>query len=304
VALVGPTGSGKSAVALELAPLLGGEIVTVDSMQVYRGMDIGTAKPTAADQTRVKHHLIDLLDLNQTFDAAAFRQAALPVIDRLIAAGKTPILCGGTGFYLAAVRDGLASEPARNAALRAELESAPLDQLVAELRRLDAAAYAKIDLRNRRRVVRALEVVRLTGRPFARERARRMKDTEPNGPDEASWHVFGLLRDPSDLKARIEMRVEQMFDQGLVAETRALLDVGLAQNRTALQAIGYRQVVEHLRGERSLAETKALILSRTRQLAKKQLTWFRRQLRVTWLDVEADESAQQTAERVARRLPE
>ncbi|MCL4177623.1 MAG: tRNA (adenosine(37)-N6)-dimethylallyltransferase MiaA [Verrucomicrobia bacterium] len=301
IALVGPSGCGKSGVALELALLVNGEIVTVDSMQVYRGMDIGTAKPGRAEQARIRHHLIDLLELDRAFDAAAFSEAAVPLIDALRAGGKTPILCGGTGFYFAALLGGLAPAPAGDPGLRRELEKAPLNLLLEELQRLDPGAYATIDRRNRRRVVRAVEVVRLTGKPFSQQRPGVSPAVLGSAWRDAScWQVFGLLREAEDLKTRIENRVEEMFEQGLVAETRRLLAAGLARNRTAMQAIGYRQVVEYLRGDRSLAETKERIKSKTRQLARKQMTWFRRQMRVTWLDVGADESDRQIAARIER----
>ncbi len=303
VALVGPSASGKSGVALELALFQGAEVVSVDSMQVYRGMDIGTAKPSAADQARVPHHLIDLTEVDTGFDAAAFRAAALPVIDGIIARGKTPLLCGGPGFYYAALLKGLGCAPAGSPALRAQLESATTDQLLEELRHCDPPAFQRVDRQNRRRVLRAVEVFRLTGRPFSEQRP------SPTAPaavhpvgDQRMWRIFGLLRSAEDLRARIEMRVKSMFDQGLLEETRRLMAAGLEQNRTALQAIGYRQCVEHLRGERSLAATRELIQTRTRHLARRQMTWFRRQMRVTWLSVGQDEEATETATRILRLL--
>jgi tRNA dimethylallyltransferase len=302
VALVGPSASGKSGVALELALLLGAEVVSVDSMQVYRGMDIGTAKPTAAEQARVPHHLLDLTEVGTGFDVAAFRAAALPVIDDILARGKRPLLCGGTGFYFAALLGGLGCAPASSPELRAQLESAPLDQLLEELRRCDPAGFEVVDRRNRRRVMRAVEVFRLTGRPFSEQR--RSPPAAPSHPveDQRRWRIFGLLRTAEDLRARIEARVKTMFDQGLVEETRRLLALGLEHNRVALQAIGYRQCVEHLRGERSLAATRELIQTRTRQFARRQMTWFRRRLRVTWLTVGKEEAANETATRISKLL--
>ena len=301
VAVVGATASGKSAVALELALALDGEVVSVDSMQVYRGMDLGTAKANAADQARLRHHLIDLVDVGQGFDAAAFRDAALPLIESLLARGKTPVLCGGTGLYFVALRHGLGVAPGSSSELRRTLEEASLDELLDELHRRDPLLYSSIDRRNRRRVVRAVEVVRLTASPFSAQRSSWPRpDLDQTGEIEDGWQSFGLLRAPDELAARIDARVEQMLEHGLIAETRRLLDLGLAENRTAMQAIGYRQVVEHLRGERSLAETKELIKRKTRQLAKRQMTWFRRQMRVTWLNVRADETNAEIAGRIAQ----
>lgn len=285
-----------------MAPLLDGEIVSVDSMQVYRGMDIATAKPDELARKQVHHHLIDFVDLDQPCDAASFREAAIPVIDELLKRGKTPILCGGTGFYFAALGGRLSAEPGSDPVLRAELEALTTDWLLDELRRVDPDTYESVDRRNRRRVVRAVEAFRLTGRPFSRLRSGASSAPVIPWANESSWKTFGLLRSRADLKARIEARVDEMFARGLVAETERLMARGLERNRTALQAIGYRQVIEHLRGERSLAGTRDLIKSRTRQFAKRQMTWFRRQMRVTWMEVAADESARQTAGRIARML--
>jgi tRNA dimethylallyltransferase len=302
VALVGPTASGKSAVALELAPWINGEIVSVDSMQVYRGMDVGTAKPDARARNLVSHHLIDIFDLNQPSDAATFRDAALPAIDDILARGRTPILCGGTGFYFA-VLCGRLADVAGSRPTRVELEATPNERLLDELLQRDPETYARIDRRNRRRLIRAVEVLRLTGRPLANPRTR----ATGSGParawaNEASWTAIGLMREAEDLKARIESRVDEMFDRGLVAETQRLLANGLETNRVALQAIGYRQVVDYLRGDRALPETRDLVKSKTRQLAKRQMTWFRRQMRVTWLKVGPDESPVETADRIARLI--
>ncbi|MGA2176801.1 MAG: tRNA (adenosine(37)-N6)-dimethylallyltransferase MiaA [Verrucomicrobiota bacterium] len=275
--LAGPTAAGKSAVALELASLLGSEIISVDSMQVYRGLDIGTAKPTAADRQRARHHLIDVADLDQSFDAAQFVRLAAAAVHEIQGRGRRPIFCGGTGLYFKAYLEGLGEAPPKDPAIRAQLEAVPLPELLDELQRADPAAFQAIDRRNPRRVIRALEVIRLTGRPFSAQRAR-WNNAPPQGP-----RVIGLTRPAGELVERIHQRVDEMFRRGLVAETESLLARGLAQNPTAMQALGYRQVVEHLRGERGLAETIELVKIRTRQFAKRQLTWFRRQMRLEWL---------------------
>jgi tRNA dimethylallyltransferase len=304
VALVGPSASGKSAVATELALLLEGEVVSVDSMQVYRGMDIGTAKPTATDQARVRHHLIDVVDLTVGFDAAAFRAAAIPVIDAILERQKTAILCGGTGFYFGALFRGLGTAPASSSELRAEFEKKSTASLLDELRRCDPAAYDAIDRQNRRRVIRAVEVFRLTGQPFSQQRPRPpTPGARHPAENESAWRTFGLLRSADDLRARIGARVDAMLRQGLVDETQRLLAAGLDQNQTALQAIGYRQTVEYLQGERSLEATRELIKSRTRQFARRQMTWFRRKMNVTWISVDSTEPAAETARRIARSLP-
>jgi tRNA dimethylallyltransferase len=295
--LGGPTGAGKSEVALLLAERLRGEIVSVDSMQVYRGLDIGTAKPGAGERARVAHHLLDVIDLTEPFDAAKFVTLARDAIGQIHAREHFPILCGGTGLYFKALRDGLGQAPPADPALRSELEAAPLAELLRELAERDPVTFARIDQRNARRVVRALEVIRLTGKPFSGQRAS-WPEEKPLHPEPESSRFFALSRSADDLRARIDARVDQMFAQGLVAETTQLLENGLAQNQTAMQAIGYRQVVEHLRGERSLEETIQLIKTRTRQFAKRQMTWFRRQLPVTWVHVQMGEPAEQIADRI------
>jgi tRNA dimethylallyltransferase len=280
--LAGPTASGKSAVALALAERLGGEIISVDSMQVYRGMDIGTAKPGPAELQRARHHLIDVAGLDETFDAARFVQLAGAAAAEIQARGRVPIFCGGTGLYFKAYREGLGEAPPADAALRAALEAQPLAELLAELERSDPATFQRIDKKNPRRVVRAVEVIRMTGRPFSAQRA---AWADPAGR-RSSGADFCLTRPAGELRERIARRVEEMFAKGLVAETESLLGRGLEQNPTARQALGYRQAIEHLRGRRGLAETKELVKIRTRQFAKRQLTWFRRQMRLEWITLE------------------
>lgn len=274
VFLAGPTAVGKSAVALALAELLGGEIISVDSMQVYRGLDLGTAKPSAAERARVRHHLLDVVELTGAFDAAQFVRLAEAAVKDIQGRGRAPIFCGGTGLYLKAWLGGLGEAPPSDARVRAELEAAPLAELLVELAHRDPATYERIDRQNPRRVIRALEVIRLTGKPFSSQRAE-----WPSRKPDQGMPVLCLTREPADLRARIEARVDAMFAAGLVDETRALLTRGLATNRNALQALGYRQVVEHLRGERGRPETVALVKTKTWQFARRQGTWFRGQLR-------------------------
>ncbi len=293
--LVGPTASGKSAVALALAEKLGGEIISVDSMQVYRGLDLGTAKPGADERARAPHHLIDVVELTAPFDAAKFVEHARRAEQEIQGRGRIPIFCGGTGLYLKAYLEGLGEAPPSDAAVRQELEATPLDTLLRELQQRDPATYERIDRQNPRRVVRALEVIRLTGQPFSEQRA--AWNHEPRIANH-ELPLLGLLRAPADLHARIHQRVDEMFARGLVAETRALLAHGLEENRTAMQAIGYRQVVEHLRGARPLAETVELVKIKTRQYAKRQMTWFRRQLSVRWISVSPHDTAAESVEKI------
>lgn len=300
IALVGPTAVGKSEVGLLLAERLGGEIVTVDSMQVYRGLDLGTAKPGAGERSRVPHHLIDVADLNEPFDAAKFVRLASEAIRDIQSRGRIPILCGGTGFYFKALRDGLGDSPEGNTGLRAELEAIPLAELLQELAERDPVTFGRIDRSNARRVIRAVEVIRLTGRRFSEMQSR--PDSAPPVASVRRDPIFGLMRSSEDLRTRIEARVDAMFERGLVSETRRLLDCGLASNPTAMQALGYRQVVGHLRGERSLQDTIALVKQRTWQFARRQMTWFRRQLPVTWIQWEAGCPAEAIVDRVTSLL--
>ena len=301
VFLAGPTAVGKSAVALLLAERLNGEIISVDSMQVYRGLDLGTAKPTTADRARVPHHLIDVVELDAGFDAAEFARRAEIAVKEIQSRGCVPIFCGGTGFYFKAYLEGLGEAPPADAAVRAELAATPLAELLRELEQRDPVAFAKIDRQNPRRVIRALEVIRITGKPFSQQRsdwshAGRNPESRIQNP-ESSFIAFH--RASADLRARINARVEAMFRAGLVAETEHLLTRGLAKNVTAMQAIGYRQVVEHLRGERGLAETIALVQTRTWQFARRQMTWYRRQAGLKWLAVASETTADNLADQLA-----
>jgi tRNA dimethylallyltransferase len=295
VFIAGPTAVGKSAVAFALAQQIGGEIISVDSMQVYRGLDIGTAKPTAGEQAKVRHHLIDVVDLTAPFDAAMFCALAKPAAAEIQARGRIPIFCGGTGLYFKAYLEGLGDAPPADENVRAELEKIPLVDLLVELKARDSVTFQRIDQRNPRRVIRALEVIRVTGKPFSEQRAKWEKATTPV---ERSGRLLGLARAPDDLKGRIHSRVDEMFKLGLVDETKRLLEAGLEQNKTAMQAIGYRQVVEHLRGERSLPDTIELIKTKTRQFSKRQMTWFRRQMDLTWLTIGPCDDGQMVAQRI------
>jgi tRNA dimethylallyltransferase len=297
--LAGPTAVGKSEIALCLARQLDGEIISVDSMQVYRGLDVGTAKPSPEEHRLVPHHLIDVAGLGERFDAARFASLARIAIAEIHSRRRLPILSGGTGLYFKVFLEGLGDAPAADPLLRAELGATPLPELLRELELRDRPTFEKIDRQNPRRVVRALEVIRLTGRPFSGQRAAWVGQSSNNdGAPPTGQVFFALARQPADLHARINARVDNMFRNGLVAETARLLELGLAENPTAMQAIGYRQVVEHLRGRRSLEDTVELVKLRTRQFAKRQMTWFRRQARPVWLQLAPQDAAATAAGRV------
>ena len=237
VFLVGPTAVGKSAVALEVAEALDAEIVSTDSMQVYRGMDIGTAKPTAAERALMPHHLIDVCEVSDVFDAKQFVELAGKVITDIHSRGKTALVVGGTGLYVRALRHGLFEGPPRNAKLRARLEAMTAPQLFEELQRVDPQTAKVIDRHNPRRLVRALEVFHQTGKPISELQNEWAKD----GPENEMSPIVCLNRTREDLHARIERRIDEQIAVGWVGEVRQLLTHGLEKNAIAMQAAGYRR---------------------------------------------------------------
>lgn len=277
VAIVGPTASGKSTVALRAAERTGGEIVSADSRQVYRGMDIGTAKPTAEEQRRVRHHCIDLVDPGEPYDAARFQRDGRAALAAIAARGKTGYVVGGTGLYVRALLDGLALEAApTNSSLRASLEARVSREGAAGLHRelvaIDPAAAERVDVRNARRVVRYLELALLAGRVPA-ERGERVA-----GPR------IGLAPPRGWLDARIDARVRRMVDDGVLEETRRLVERGLDPRLPSMSAHGYVHWAAHLRGERTLDEAIAATARDVRAYSRRQMTWFRRDPEIRWVD--------------------
>jgi tRNA dimethylallyltransferase len=301
--LVGPTAVGKSAVALALAVRLDAEIVSADSMQVYRGMDIGTAKPSPAERAAVPHHLVDTVEVGERFDVARYVALARAAIAGIQQRGRTPLIVGGSGLYLRALTEGLGEAPDADPALRAELEAMGRERVLDGLRRADPEAAERIGPHNFRRLVRALEICRLTGRKSSDLRREWTTASGRDGVADPRPLMHGLERDRADLYARCDARAEAMFRAGLVDEVRSLLPRGLAENSTARQALGYKEVVAHLQGEATLEETIALVKTRTRQFAKRQITWFRHQARVEWLHVGAGEDTATVADRLASSWP-
>jgi tRNA dimethylallyltransferase len=280
-ALVGPTASGKSQAALELAGQLGAEICSVDSMLVYRGMDIGTAKPTARERAAVPHHLLDLAAPSERFTVARFQDAARAAIDDVRARGAVPLLVGGSGLYFRAVADDLVF-PGEDARVRAELEleadTAGVEALYRRLEDLDPVAAAKIDPGNVRRVVRALEVAAITGSAFS-EFAAAWERYDPSRVRVAGIRVPAAL-----LGARIAERVDSMLALGWLEEVEGLLARGFGSWLTSTQAVGYSELARHLDGRLSLEEAWEGTVRRTKNLARRQMAWFRRDPRVRWFD--------------------
>ncbi len=287
VAVVGSTASGKSAVAMAAARKLGDvDLVSVDSMQVYRGMDIGTAKPTRAERAEVRHHLLDLVEPTDEFAVADFRDAYAAALDQIARTGRRALLVGGTGLYHRVVIDDF-DLPGQWPAIRSELEAdANTAELFDRLQQLDPVATTKIEPGNRRRIVRALEVSLGSGRPFS--------SFGPGVDDYPASAVAQIgVRWPRDvITDRIAERVRRMVDDGLVAEVQALAEAGLS--RTAAQALGYKEILAMLNGQMSEDEAIATIITRTRQFAVRQERWFRRDPRVRWIDVEHDAVAEAT----------
>ena len=294
--LTGATASGKSALAMHLAKRLGGEIISVDSMQVYCGLNIGTAKPSAEEQAEVPHHLIDVAQLSEAFDAAQFVRLAKSASESISSRGRIPIFCGGTGLYFRALMEGLGNSPPSDELLRDELSLLPFESLVAELKIKDPKAAKQIDLKNPRRVLRAVEVIRLTGRPYSEQRIG--WDKLKRAPE----NLFCINREVDVLNQRIHKRVDEMFSLGLIEETQILIKQGLRDNRNACQALGYRQVLDLLDGELSLESVVDKIKIKTRQFAKRQRSWFRNQMQCDLLNWPEDENVDSFCELLLGRI--
>jgi tRNA dimethylallyltransferase len=278
VAVVGATASGKSALALDLAQRLDGEVVNADAMQLYRGMDIGTAKLTPEERRGIAHHQLDVLDVRQEASVAAYQRAARADLEAILARGRVPIVAGGSGLYVRAALDRLdipPTDPAVRAAWTRRLEEEGVAALFARLVDADPVAAAAIEPNNGRRIVRALEVIELTGRPFSATMPRR-EHLRPTV-------TIGLAVPRPTLDERIAVRVQRMWQQGLLDEVRALEAQGLREGRTASRALGYGQALAELDGEMSTTEAQEATITATRRFVRRQESWFRPDPRVHWL---------------------
>lgn len=272
VVIVGPTAVGKTEISIQLAERMNGEIVSADSRLFYRGMDIGTAKPTPEERARVPHHLVDVADPRETWSLALFQKAAAEAIAAIHARGRTPFLVGGSGQYIHAVTRGwtppaAAPDPSVRAELQAQAETKGPYWLYEELQKLDPAAAEKIDPRNVRRTIRALEVIRLTGRKFSEQRG------QAEGPYRTL--TIGLTRPRPELYARLDARIESMFAAGLLEEVRRLLEAGVSPTLPAMTSIGYGECVAVLAGRLTVEEAKAGMRRRTRVFVRRQANWFK-----------------------------
>ena len=280
IVICGATATGKSDLAVALAQDIDAEIINADSMQLYKGMNIGTAKITSEEQKGIPHHLMDLLEVTQDANVAWYQENARAAITEIHGRGKSAIVVGGTGLYIKAILDELNfpnTDPVVRAELELEFATKGIGPLFERLEKLDPAAALAIDKANSRRVIRALEVIKITGKPFTANLPREESSRYPHAQQ------FGLVMDRDALSERISLRVERMWEKGLVAEAEKLMAAGIAQGVTAQRALGYAQVIAQIEGKVTEEEAKEETKRATRQYARRQETWFSRDERITWI---------------------
>ena len=284
VCIVGPTACGKTKLGIELAKKYHGEVVSADSMQLYRGMTIGTAAPTAEETEGIPHHMIAVADPREAYSVARFVEEASVCVDDILARGKLPIIVGGTGLYLDALVAGRSFASGESAGetrqrLKERLEQEGIDALHAELARIDPIAAARLHKNNQKRILRALEIYYETGKTITEHDA----ESQKIPPRYRAVYIGLAFEDRADMRTLIDRRVDLMMEQGLAAEVQALVDSGVSRDTTALQAIGYKELLSALDGERSMEEAVEEIKLRSRQYAKRQLTWLRRNDAIHWI---------------------
>ncbi len=289
ICVVGPTATGKTKMGVALAKRFGGEVVSVDSMQIYRGMTIGTAAPTAEEMDGVRHHMVAIADPAESWSVARFTEQADLCIGDILRRGGRPVLVGGTGLYLDSILSGRTFAPGHSGgeirkSLQAELAREGIESLYRQLREIDPETAARLPIRDEKRILRALEVYRETGETLTAHDAR----TRLRPPKYRACTIGLTFRDRADLYARIDRRVDTMVERGLLREVETLLQTGLPETATALQAIGYKQFLSVYRGDTPVSEAVAEVKLRSRQYAKRQLTWLRRKDDIHWLLWEKD----------------
>lgn len=301
ILILGVTASGKGRLGLELAKRLDGEIVSIDSMKVYRRMDIGTAKPSTEARATVPYHMIDVVEPSEAFSVGLFCDQARVAIDGIRRRGKNVVAVGGTALYIKALLYGLFEGPGSDERIRNELraraEGEGLGRLHWELAQIDPATADRVHRNDAKRIIRALEVYQLTGKPIS---SFQKQFESPNALDE--WVLIGLRREKALESRRINARVKRMIEQGLVDEVRSLLDEDRPLSQQARAAIGYAEMIEHVEGRISLDDATEQIKKNTRRLAKGQRTWFKTFREVNWIDIEEDESVESVMERAERLL--
>ena len=297
--LAGPTASGKTAVGIWLAQRLGAEIVCLDSMTLYRGMNIGTAKPSAEERADVPHHLLDLKEPHEEFSTAEYLAAALKVCEEIVARDRVPLFVGGTGLYLRSLLRGVFEGPSANWDLRRRWEEVAAEHgptaLHAQLALIDPPTAQRLHPNDQRRVIRALEIHTLTGRP-----ASELQQEVPLPPNQRPRHVYWLNPDRDQLRTRIDRRIDAMIAAGLVQEVVTLLQSPLGLGRTARQALGYREILDHLERGLPLSEAISQLKTHTHQFAKRQWTWFRNLEELTPVDLRGDESPERVGEQILK----
>lgn len=297
--LIGPTAVGKTETAVLFAKKINAEIISCDSMQIYKGMDIITSKPSRSLRRKARHHLIDALSLKEEYNVSNYRKDAIKIIRDIYSRGKVPLFVGGTGLYMAVLIDGIFEVKAQDNALRNKLfkqaQSKAKDYLYNRLSRVDPQAAAKIHPNDIKRIIRAIEVFKITGKPISALQKQRTGLSK-----EYDVVIFGLNMDRDKLYQRIDGRVDKMFKQGLVSEAKKLFRQHLS--KTASSAIGIRELKGYFNGEYDLKEAKRLIQKNTRNYAKRQLTWFRKDKRIKWIEVKTNDKPESIARRIAREF--
>jgi tRNA dimethylallyltransferase len=301
ILILGVTASGKGRLAFELADFIGAEIISIDSMKVYRRMDIGTAKPPKEAHHRVKYHLIDIVEPSDSFSVGAFMQAASDAMEQIHSRNKKILAVGGTALYIKSLLyglfDGAGTDEQTRAKLQERIETEGLAELYRELMKIDPAAAERINPNDAKRIIRALEVYQLTGKPISsfqkQWQQRQLKH---------DWTIIGLRRKKADASSRINKRVKKMIDAGLVDEVKSLLAEEKPLSKQARSAIGYAETIEYLNGQTSLEDAVEKIKINTRRLAKGQRTWFKTFQGVHWLDIDEDETPEQILDRTKRLL--
>ncbi|MHC4155588.1 MAG: tRNA (adenosine(37)-N6)-dimethylallyltransferase MiaA [Planctomycetota bacterium] len=300
ILILGVTGAGKGRLAFELAVAVGAEIISIDSMKVYRRMNIGTAKPPEEARRRIKYHLIDVVEPSESFSVGLFLEGASSAVGQIKAVGKPVIAVGGTALYMKALLYGLFEGPGNDEHVRNELKARALEdgleQLYHELEKVDPAAAENIHPNDAKRIIRALEVYKITGKPIS------SMQQQWDGEPKQGWMIIGLRRDKTDEASRINRRAKEMIDKGLVDEVKSLLAEDRPLSKQARSAIGYAEIIAYLQGHMGLDDAIELIKKNTRRLAKSQRTWFKTFENVNWLDVELGEPLDRTVARTQTLL--
>lgn len=300
VIILGPTASGKTAASIELAKKIDTEIISADSRQIFKFLDIGTAKPESWELKTVKHHFIDEIKPDEEFNANIFETRSLKIIEDLLAKGKTPIVAGGSGLYIQALVDGIfdvtdTDEELRNEFLKLKAEKG-IEYLYFELQKVDPVSSKKMLPQNWKRVIRALEIYRLTGKPIWQVQAEYKRNVD------VKFIQFGLKWDRDILYERINARTELMIQNGLVEETKKIISLGYNKDLNSLNTVGYKEIFSFLEGEFSLEKSIELIKRNTRRFAKRQMTWFRRDKRINWLELKKEEDLLKVSDKIFEQL--